>query len=163
MRIRAITILAMAAASLSAQSPRTFDGRPDLSGIYDIATLTPLTRPANLADRQSLSDAEAKALADQAAAVMAATSKASDPNRKAPPQGGDGSTGAAGNVGGYNTVWVDNGAGAFKIDGKWRTSIIIDPPNGRMPELTAEGKRRAAERARTARLACDGGDFAGAV
>src|SRR5687767_14655850 len=151
MGIRVMTILGMAVASLSAQIPRTPDGRPDLSGIYDIATLTPLARPANLADRQSLTDAEAKAVAEQAAAVMAATSKASDPNRKAPPQGGDGSTGAAGNVGGYNTVRIDNGGGAFKIDGKWRTSIIIDPPNGRMPELTAEGKRQAAVRARTAR------------
>lgn len=151
MLIRMMAILAITVASWSAEIPRTPDGKPDLSGIYDIATLTPLVRPANLSDRQSLTDAEAKALAQQAAAMMAATSKASDPNRKAPPEGGDGSTGAAGNVGGYNTVWVDNGEGAFKIDGKWRTSIIIDPANGRMPELTPEGKKQAAKRARTAR------------
>ena len=151
MRIRAMTILAMAVASWSAEIPRTPDGKPDLSGIYDIATLTPLTRPASLGERKSLTDEEAKALAQQQAAMMASTSKASDPNRKAPPRGGDGSTGAAGNVGGYNTVWIDTGGGAFKIDGQWRTSIIIDPPNGRMPELTAEGKKQAAERARTAR------------
>lgn len=125
--------------------------RPDLSGIYDIATLTPLERPAALGTRLELSDAEAQALATKAAAVRESGSRSSDPNRKAPPQGGDGSTGAAGNVGGYNNVWVDNGAGAFRIAGRWRTSIITDPPNGRLPEMTPEGKRRAAERARYAR------------
>jgi hypothetical protein len=151
MRIRRFAIFGLAAVSWAAEIPRSADGHPDLSGVYDIATLTPLARPANLGLRQTLSDEEAARLARQAAAVMAATSKASDPNRKAPPEGGDGSEGAAGNVGGYNTVWVDNGAGAFKIDGKFRTSIIIDPPNGRMPELTAEGKKRAQERARTSR------------
>ena len=141
----------MTAAAWGAEIPRTADGRPDLSGTYDIATLTPMTRPANLGERLSLTDAEAQAIAQKAAAVTAATSKASDPNRKAPPEGGDGSEGAAGNVGGYNTVWVDIGSGAFKIDGKWRTSIITDPPNGRMPELTPAAKKRGAERAKYAR------------
>ncbi len=147
MHIRVATILAAAVVSLGAEPQRTPDGRPDLSGFYDIATLTPLTRPGNLADRLSLSDAEAQAVAQKAAAVKAATSSASDPNRKAPPEGGDGSEGAYGNVGGYNSVWIDNGVGAFKIDGKWRTSIITEPKNGRMPELTPQGKARAAERA----------------
>lgn len=145
MTIRRTTILALAAASLAAQSP------PDLSGIYDIATLTPLRRPAQFGARLTLTDAEAQAIAQKAAALRTTLSQASDPNRKAPPQGGDGSGGGAGNVGGYNDVWVDNGAGAFKIDGKWRTSIITDPENGQMPELTAEGQRREAERARLAR------------
>ena len=151
MRIRVMTILAMTVASWGAEIPRTPEGRPDLSGTYDIATLTPLARPVSLGDRQSLSDEESQAIARRAAAVMAATSKASDPNRKAPPEGGDGSEGAAGNVGGYNTVWIDGGAGAFKIDGKWRTSIITDPANGRMPEITPEAKKRAAGRARMSR------------
>lgn len=151
MHIRKAVILTAAVVSLVAQTPRAQGPRPDLSGVYDIATLTPLTRPANVANRLSLSDEEARELAQKAAALKIATSKASDPNRKAPPEGGDGSEGAAGNVGGYNTVWIDNGAGAFKIDGKWRTSIITDPPNGRMPELTPLGKSRAAERARLSR------------
>ena len=63
MRIRVTAILVMAAASWSAEIPRTPDGRPDLSGTYDIATLTPLTRPVSLGDRQSLTDAEAQAIA----------------------------------------------------------------------------------------------------
>ncbi len=151
MRIQVTAILAMTAAAWGAEIPRTADGRPDLSGTYDIATLTPMARPANLGERLSLTDEEARAIAQKAAAEVAAKGKASDPNRKAPPGGGDGSEGAAGNVGGYNNVWVDIGSGAFKIDGKWRTSIITDPANGRMPELTPAAKKRGAERAKYAR------------
>ena len=59
--------------------------------------------------------------------------------------GGDGSPGAAGNVGGYNTFWIDRGNDAFRIDGQWRTSIIVDPPDGRQPPLTAAARERLAE------------------
>ena len=151
MRVAVTAILAMTVTAWGAEIPRMPDGKPDLSGTYDIATLTPLIRPANLGDRESLTDEESQALAKSAAALRAATSKASDPNRKAPPEGGDGSPGAAGNVGGYNSVWVDAGAGAFKIDGKWRTSIIVDPANGRIPEMTPDAKKFAAARAQMSR------------
>jgi hypothetical protein len=138
-------------ACAGAQVSRTSDGKPDLSGIYDIATLTPLVRPAKFADRLTLTDQEAQAMAKEAAAFVAVQNKASDPNRSAPPEGGDGSEGPYGNVGGYNYLWIDNGSGAFRIDGKWRTSIITDPANGRMPEMTPEAKQRAARRAVYAR------------
>ena len=65
----------------------------------------------------------------------------SDPNRPAPPQGGDGSTGAAGNVGGYNNFWIDAGDRVAIVNGEWRTSLIVDPPNGQIPALT---RKRAA-------------------
>lgn len=146
MGIRTLTFFVATAACFGADIPRTPEGKPDLSGMYDIATLTPLVRPSELADRLTLTDEEANKLARQAASFRASRSRASDPNRKAPPEGGDGSEGAAGNVGGYNTLWTDNGSGAFKIAGKWRTSILTDPPNGQMPEMTAEGKKRAAQR-----------------
>ena len=142
--------LLIAAMMMAAAALAVAEG-PDLSGTYDIATLTPLVRPANLGDRLSLTDAEAKALAQSTAAIMAKNNQASDPNRSAPPVGGDGSQGPAGNVGGYNTLWVDLGTGAFKIDGQWRTSIIIDPPNGRMPAMTPEAAKLAAERGKLSR------------
>ena len=151
---RLVIVLTAAAAAASialAQSPRTSDGHPDFSGNYDIATLTPLVRPANMASRPSLTDDEAKAIATAAADRRAERNQKSDPNRQAPPSGGDGSEGAAGNVGGYNTLWTDNGTGAFKIEGKWRTSIIVDPPDGRMPQMTPEAAKRAAVRARNNR------------
>ena len=71
----------------------------------------------------------------------------SDPNRPAPPQGGDGSTGAAGNVGGYNNFWIDPGDRVAIVNGEYRSSLIVDPPNGRPPELSEAGKARAAARA----------------
>ncbi len=117
----------------AADIPRTPSGRPDLSGTYDIATLTPLQRPQHYGDKLALTGEEAAAIARREAEYMARRNAASDPNREAPPEGGDGSPGAAGNVGGYNSFWIDRGTGAFQIDGKWRTSIITDPKNGRQP------------------------------
>ena len=144
MVFRIFTLLC--AATLAVQNGAA-DDRPDLSGTYDIATLTPLQRPARLGDKLTLTDEEADEIASKEAAYLARRNAATDPERGAPPEGGDGSTGAAGNVGGYNAFWIDRGAGAFKIDGAWRTSIITDPKNGRRPELTPEAKKRAAVRA----------------
>ena len=148
MRIPLLTFVLAASPLLAAEPPRKVTVTPDLSGTYDIATLTPLVRPDKFGDRLELTDAEAKAIARQEAAAMALTNKASDPNRKAPPAGGDGSEGAAGNVGGYNSLWVDRGTGTFQIDGKWRTSIIVDPKNGRTPKLIPEAQKRLMERGR---------------
>ncbi|MCY3844544.1 MAG: hypothetical protein OXH69_13500, partial [Acidobacteria bacterium] len=129
--------------------PRTASGRPDLSGTYDTATLTPLQRPEQFGDTLRLTEEEAAAIARQELERNISRNLASDPNREAPPVGGDGSPGAAGNVGGYNTFWIDRGAAAFRIDGEWRTSIITDPPDGRQPPLTAAARERAtAQRAR---------------
>lgn len=122
--------------------------RPDLSGTYDIATLTPLTRPAKFGERLALTVEEAKAIERQEAAIFAATNRKSDPNRSAPPAGGDGSAGPAGNVGGYNSFWVDRGTGAFQIDGKYRTSIITNPVNGQLPPMTPEAIKKGRERAK---------------
>ena len=119
---------------------------PDLSGTYDLATLTPLQRPAAFGNNKFLSPQEAEAIRQAEAQRKAQDSQASDPNREAPPVGGDGSPGAAGNVGGYNAFWIDNGNSTFQVDGKFRTSIITNPENGRKPELTPAGKKARAER-----------------
>jgi hypothetical protein len=112
------------------------DERPDFSGYYDIATMTPLSRPGYFGDKQFITREEAEEAAANKAARSARANAASDPDRGAPPAGGDGSPGAAGNVGGYNNFWIDNGDSNFEIDGKFRTSIIYDPPNGRRPART---------------------------
>ncbi|MEM6706383.1 MAG: hypothetical protein AAF690_26965 [Acidobacteriota bacterium] len=127
--------------------PRRPDGKPDLSGNYDIASLTPFERPEMHGDKQFMTPEEAAQIEKAAAAGMAFANRASDPNREAPPPGGDGSGGAAGDVGGYNAFWIDPGSKTYMVDGKFRTSILYDPPNGRLPALTEEGKaRRAAAR-----------------
>ena len=137
--------------------PRTAAGRPDLSGTYDVATLTPLQRPEELGDKLTLTDDEAEAIAKKEAEMVAKADQSTDPDRDAPEVGGSGFAGeievpeldfAAGKVGGYNWFWIDRGSGAIKIDGKWRTSIITDPKNGRRPPLTPEAKKRADERAK---------------
>ena len=117
----------------------------DLSGTYDVATLTPLERPKMFGGKRFLTRDEAAKISREDAALKEARNDKSDPNRSAPPAGGDGSSGAAGNVGGYNTFWIDNGSAAFELDGKFRTSILTQPENGRRPELTAAAKTKFAQ------------------
>ena len=89
----------------AADIPRGPDGRPDLSGTYDVATLTPLQRPEKFGDTLTLTDEEAAAVATNEAERLAGRNAASDPNREPPPEGGDGSGGGKGNVGGYDAFW----------------------------------------------------------
>ncbi len=126
--------------------PRTASGRPDLTGTYDAATLTPLVRPKEYGDNLYLTAEEAEKIAEEERLRTEKSSAASNPDRDAPPDGGDGSPGAAGNVGGYNSFWIDRGTDAFDVGGKFRTSIIIDPKNGQMPPMTAAAKESRAKR-----------------
>jgi hypothetical protein len=126
--------------------PRTPDGHPDLQGNWTNATVTPLERPpgqppALSADMVAKIEKGVKDRIERLAAP-------SDPNRPAPPQGGDGSTGAAGNVGGYNNFWIDAGERVAIVNGEYRTSLIVDPPEGRVPALTDAARARQAERAK---------------
>jgi hypothetical protein len=105
--------------------PRTADGRPDLQGTWDFATLTPLQRPANLKGTEFLTDEQAADVARQAEARRAAIDSAPLP---------------AGQVGGYNQFWYEPGK---SVIGDKRTSLIIDPPDGRIPPMTPEGQKRA--------------------
>ena len=148
----AVVALALASVATAQDIPRTASGRPDLSGTYDTATLTPLQRPEEFGDRQELTEEEAASVGQGGQAAVGQAlfniplerNEESGPPTEAPPVGGDGSTSAAGAVGGYNSFWFDAGNGAFQIDGQWRTSIITDPPNGRQPPMTAEAREARA-------------------
>lgn len=122
-----------AAAAHAADIPRTLDGRPDLTGTYDITTATRLERAEALGTRKTLTRAEVDALAARMAELHSAAVARSDPDRGAPTDG---------NVGSYNSFYFDLGDGGFQIDGEYRTSIVIDPPNGRRPALTPAGSAR---------------------
>jgi hypothetical protein len=123
----------------------TAGGHPDLQGTYDLGTLTPLERAAGTP--AVLSNEEAKKLEQQSAQTMQLGSLPSRGERVAPPVGGDGSKGPAGNVGGYNLFWLDPGAHFTTIRGQKRSSIIVDPEDGRRPPLTAAARQRQTERA----------------
>ena len=101
--------------------PRTPWGEPDLQGIWTNATLTPMERPRSLADKAVLTAEEAGELEARAAERR----RASD--RFIP-----------GNVGGYNQFWMDAGT---KVVGNRRSSLVVDPPDGRIP-WTPEGRER---------------------
>jgi hypothetical protein len=143
--------------------PRMPDGRPDLSGTYDIATLTPLERPAAFGDNLYLTPEQAQEIIQAEQDFVAKREQLSDPNREAPPAGGAPPVGldesqigisGAGAVGGYNNFWIDRGESVVMVDGKFRTSILTDPPNGRRPPLNAE----AMARMRALRGSFGGGD-----
>lgn len=147
--LAALCLAATPALGEDGDIPRTPSGHPDLSGVYNVATLTPLQRPGHFEGKANLTDAEAEAIAERWRNYMAKDSAPSDPNRGAPPAGGTEFyipefEGAAGGVGGYNAFFVDIGNSSFKIDGAWRTSIIVDPPNGRLPPLSEHGMARLA-------------------
>jgi hypothetical protein len=109
-----------------APAPRTPDGRPDLQGFWDFRTLTPLERPAALADRKSLTEEEARALEQRNAEQRA---RDAEPSVAGRPQAAGWSGPAAGS---YNDYWMDGGV---SVVGDRRTSLIIDPPDGRIPPL----------------------------
>ncbi|MGQ0647674.1 MAG: hypothetical protein ACT4P7_08875 [Gemmatimonadaceae bacterium] len=129
--------------------PRTPEGHPDLQGNWTNGSITPLERPLGVGPVLTKSQVEKleKSRSDTAEKLA----RKSDPNRPAPPVGGDGSTGAAGNVGGYNYFWIDAGDRVAIVSGEPRSSFIVDPPNGRVPPLTPAARERQAARLRAYR------------
>ena len=126
--------------------PRLPDGHPDLQGMYDLATLTPVERPAGTP--LVISDEQAAKLEKDVAARKNYQDAPIKADRAAPPVGGDGSAGAAGNVGGYNSFWIDSGSQYSVIEGQRRASILIDPPDGRIPQMTPAARQRLARNVR---------------
>ncbi len=151
----ALAVLVLSASpALLAQTevPRTPSGKPDLTGTYDAATLTPFARPPHLADKAFLTPEEAQAVADRERELQIKGAEASV-IEEAPPEGGakvvgleetagGGNEFGAGNVGAYNLFWMDRGSGVNVIDGKIPTSILQNPANGRMPSVTPEAQER---------------------
>jgi len=122
--------------------PRLPDGHPNLSGTYDAATLTPLERMQGTP--LVMTKEEAVKQEGIAVSLKQEGDKSVEANRAAPPKGGDGSPGPAGNVGGYNSGWLDPGSTFNVVDGQIRASIVIDPPNGRVPPVVSGAQRGAA-------------------
>ena len=124
----ALAVLTPLVAAAQATAPRTPWGDPDLGGVWDFRTLTPLERPEAQADREFLTEEEVAEI-ERGAEDTNRTADAAEAVR----------TEAGGNVGAYNRFWLDFGTNVVE-DG--RTSLIVDPPNGRRPPKTPEGEAR---------------------
>jgi hypothetical protein len=129
--------------------PRTPDGKPDLQGNWTNGTITPIERPPGVGP--VLTPAQVARLEKIRADTIEALSRPSDPDRPAPPVGGDGSVGAAGGTGGYNYVWIEAGDRIAIVNGEPRSSLVVDPPDGRIPALTAAARQRLTEAAQQGR------------
>jgi hypothetical protein len=110
--------------------PRTPDGQPDLQGTWNYATITPLERPRELAGKQVLTD-------EEAANFEVEQNRRENRDLIDPAKGG--SVYPPGGVVPYNEFWYDRGT---KVIAAKRTSLIVDPSDGRIPPLTPEGQRR---------------------
>ena len=100
---------------------RTPDGQPDLQGVWTNPTITPFERPIDLPNKQFLTETEAAELENRAAQGRV----------DRPPKEGD--------VGNYNQFWFDSGT---KVVSTMQTSLVVDPPDGRVPvKPSAEAKR----------------------
>jgi hypothetical protein len=126
--------------------PRTEFGQPDLQGNWNNATLTQFERPANFGNRLVMTPDEAAQVEGSAAKHVADNAKPTDPKLGIQDLPKDCGYGFTGTNCGYNNFWVDRGTQVIRINGEPRTSIVTDPPNGRMPALTADAQRRNAAR-----------------
>ena len=130
-------VVAFASAPAAAQTkqalPRTPWGDPDLQGVWNNGTVTPLERPSALAGKQVLTNEEADTFAKEA--LERANADRRDGSAKADIDRA------------YNEFWFDRGT---TVDTR-RTSLIVDPPDGRIPALTPEGRAREAARAERSR------------
>jgi len=131
-----------------AATSKTPWGHPDLQGLWNAATMTPLERAPQFKGRLTMTEAEAKQLEGAQKDRTARLDRPSDGNRQAPPVGGDGSPGASGNVGGYNYFWIDPGDTYNRVDGQLRTSLIVDPADGKVPATKPEAMKRNTARLR---------------
>ncbi len=109
-------------------APRTLWGEPDLQGVWTNATLTPIERPDALGDKTVLTAEEAADFEARSAAQREASDRF-----------------VLGNVGAYNQFWMDGGK---NVTGDRRTSLIDDPPDGKIPWTEAGRRRLGADNAK---------------
>ncbi len=127
---------ARAPAPKAGPAPRAADGHPDLTGIWSTATRTPFERPAVFQGRATISDEEAHQWETRENQRWQEGSKI-DGGRPVSIQGGA-----------YNVLFYDNGSELSRIDGKKRTSMVVDPPDGHVPPMLPEARERVAQRRR---------------
>jgi hypothetical protein len=133
-------------------APKNAMGQPDLSGYWSNATMTPLMRNSKLTEKLVIPKAQAasleKVFADALAAADAPTDQKKGPGAVTDPNSPEAQlvklrpdfAAAGGDVGGYNTFWIDPGKSLANLNGQFRTSWIVEPASGQMP-LSDNGKK----------------------
>jgi hypothetical protein len=118
--------------------PRTADGQPDLQGVWANNNVTPFERPAALAGKPFLTDAEVAALKAKASDLFSGDGDAAfgDDVFNAVVTGAQKFTSSDTTTGNYNQFWIAD------RDFDNRTSLITDPPDGRLPPLTPEAQKK---------------------
>jgi hypothetical protein len=140
--ILAMTMLAPATSAGQGRpstAPRTPDGKPDIQGTFTFATITPLQRPEELAGKEVLTPAEANAFEDSENRRLNR-----DLEGNTGPRAAGSGTGYQGGIVSFNDFWFERGD---QLTGDRRTSLIVDPPDGRIPFNEAT-RARTAERLR---------------
>ena len=127
-------------AAKAGPAPKTLWGDPDLGGVWTNATITPLERPKQFEGKQVLTEEEAASHEAEVASGKVTPVGHVSHKLDAP--------GAGGAVGLYNDFWMEQGS---KVVGDRRTSLIVDPPDGKIPALTPEAQKRAEARAEARR------------
>ena len=127
----AVALAPLPALAQSGDVPRTAWGKPDLGGVWDFATLTPMERPAEFVGKERLTEEDVANLVSRSAQFTQLLSESGVPGA-----GGE-STGT------YDEFWFDFGS---DVSADRRTSLVIDPPNGRIPDLTPVARERMAAR-----------------
>ena len=120
-----IPLVALGQTGASNAVPRTAWGAPDLGGVWDYNSLTPLERPSEYEGREFLTDEEARQIIRQAVENAGVDQRATDPKIDI--------------EGAYNAFWTDH---PTTLPPDRRTSLVIDPPDGRLPALTAAAQAR---------------------
>lgn len=134
----AVLLLPFATAAQDADYvvPSTVDGVPDLQGMWTSNTITPFSRPEEFGDKLVLNREEAMQLEQAVADYTAEQDQPSDPDRVAPVKDRIELEDS------YNNFWFDDGTRVARYNGEFRSSLLVDPPNGQMPAYTPEAEER---------------------
>ncbi len=120
-------LFAVAQSANTTTTPRTPWGQPDLQGVWDFAILTPMERPAEFAGKETFTDEDVANIVAQSAEFTQLLSE----------------RGIGGGTGTYDEFWFDFGT---DVSADRRTSLVVDPPDGRIPPLTPAAQKRLAAR-----------------
>ncbi len=144
--VLALSLSAPAAGQSGSETLRTADGHPDISGVWDFRTVTPLERPEEFADQAFLSEEEVAAYAAERVRESNADRDREERKLETTDRGLVNGTRESRDLAlAYNDFWWDRGDSVVETR---RTSLVVDPPNGRIPALTEAAEARAAERLR---------------